>query len=126
MADMSWMSALWASGGGSGSGGTSNYNELANQPVTNVIGTGVVISALSTGVYNIDGSWKMTEDDIERTSYNDDLFYVLNDGAMVKLTRISAGEIQTMNVPVGGTAADIVTDEVATAEEVMNQLVAEF
>lgn len=126
MADMSWMSALWASGSGSGSGGASNYNELTNQPVTNVIGTGVVISALSTGVYNIDGSWKMTEDDIERTSYNDDLFYVLNDGAMVKLTRISAGEIQTMNVPVGGTAADIVTDEVATAEEVMNQLVAEF
>ena len=67
MADLSWISALTNQGGGGGSsGGVSDYDQLKNRPVTNIAGTGTVISALETGVYNIEGTWKLTPDDIER------------------------------------------------------------
>mgnify|MGYP007104360161 CR=1 FL=1 len=110
MADLSWISALTNQGGGGGSsGGVSDYDQLKNRPVTNIAGTGTVISALETGVYNIEGTWKLTPDDIERETLADDLFYVMNNGAESKLTWISAGQIKTYGVPVGGTAADIST-----------------
>lgn len=55
MADLSWISALTNQGGGGGSsGGVSDYDQLKNRPVTNIAGTGTVISALETGVYNIE------------------------------------------------------------------------
>ena len=78
-ADLSWISALTNQGGGGGSsGGVSDYDQLKNRPVTNIAGTGTVISALETGVYNIEGTWKLTPDDIERETLADDLFYVMN------------------------------------------------
>ena len=80
MADLSWISALTNQGGGGGSGGVSDYDQLTNRPVINIAGTGIVISSLATGVYNIEGTWKITDDDVERETLADDLFYVMNDG----------------------------------------------
>lgn len=127
MADLSWTSALTEMGSsGGGSGGVSDYNLLQNRPVVNISGDSVVINALSTGVYNIDGTWKMTPDDAERTTGKDDLFYVFNDGAGSRLTWVSAGQIKTFGVPDGGAAADITESEVATVDDVANQLVGDF
>lgn len=47
---------FWSGGSGGGTGGVSNYDKLSNKPVTNISGSGIVISSLSTGVYNIDGT----------------------------------------------------------------------
>lgn len=105
MADLSWISALINQGGGGGSGGVSDYDQLTNRPVINIAGTGIVISSLATGVYNIEGTWKITDDDVERETLADDLFYVMNDGTESKLTWISAGQIKTYGVPTGGSAA---------------------
>lgn len=104
----------------------SDYDQLKNRPVTNIAGTGTVISALETGVYNIEGTWKLTPDDIERETLADDLFYVMNNGAESKLTWISAGQIKTYGVPVGGTAADITEGSIATTEEVVRNMVGVF
>lgn len=125
MADLNWASAL-ANFGGGGSGGVSDYNLLQNRPVINIAGTGVVISELTTGVYNIDGTWKMTADDEERATNKDDLFYVFNDESGSRLTWVSAGKIKTFGVPSGGTAEDVTESETATVEEVANQLVGQF
>ena len=101
MADLSWISALINQGGGGGSGGVSDYDQLTNRPVINIAGTGIVISSLATGVYNIEGTWKITDDDVERETLADDLFYVMNNGTESKLTWISAGQIKTYGVPTG-------------------------
>lgn len=126
MADLSWISALTNQGGGGGSGCVSDYDQLTNQPVINIAGTGIVISSLATGVYNIEGTWKITNDDVERETLADDLFYVMNDGTESKLTWISAGQIKTYGVPAGGSAADIKEDAIATAEEVVRDMVGTF
>ena len=126
MADLSFFPGGKDNSGGGGSGGTTDYNELRNRPVTNINGKGVVVSSLSTGVYNIKGTWKMTEDDTERDTLDDDLFYVLHSDDGTKLTRISAGEIKTFRVPAGGSATDVVVDEMATAGGISTQLVGEF
>lgn len=126
MADLSFFPGGKDNSGGGGSGGTTDYNELRNRPVTNINGKGVVVSSLSTGVYNIKGTWKMTEDDTERDTLDDDLFYVLQADNETKLTRISAGEIKTFRVPAGGGASDVVVDEMATAGGISTQLVGEF
>ena len=123
MADLSFIPALSKQGG---AGGISDYNQLENRPVTNINGAGVVISKLKTGVYNIEGTWKLTEDDVERETLADDLFYVLNDGADTKLTWVSAGHIKTYGVPEGGTAQDITEGAVATADEVIQNLIGSF
>ena len=86
----------------------------------------IVISSLATGVYNIEGTWKITDDDVERETLADDLFYVMNDGTESKLTWISAGQIKTYGVPTGGSAADIKEDTIATAEEVVRKMVGTF
>ena len=43
-----------------------------------------------------------------------------------KLTWISAGQIKTYGVPVGGTAADITEGSIATTEEVVRDMVGVF
>jgi hypothetical protein len=113
------------SGGGGGSG-TTNYNDLTNRPVTNLAGSGIVISGLSTGVYNIDGTWKMTADDAERTTEKDDLFYVKNDASGSHLTWVTAGKIYTFSVVAGGTAADIEEGELASTDDITDALVGNF
>ncbi len=114
-----------ASGGGGG-GGVTDYNMLQNRPVINIAGNGVVISALTTGVYNIDGTWKMTPDDDERSTGKDDLFYIFNDDSGSRLTWVSAGKIVTFGIPSGGTAEDITESKTATVAEVAEQLVGDF
>lgn len=117
---------FWSGGSGGGTGGVSNYDQLSNKPVTNISGSGIVISSLSTGVYNIDGTWKITPDDDERETLKDDLFYVKNDGNNVKLTWISAGLIKTYSVPSNGSRDDIVEDSVATSSAVIADMIGSF
>ncbi len=117
---------FWSGGSGGGTGGGSNYDKLSNKPVTNISGSGIVISSLSTGVYNIDGTWKITPDDDERETLKDDLFYVKNDGDNVKLTWISAGLIKTYGVPSDGGKDDIVEDSVATSSAVIADMIGSF
>jgi hypothetical protein len=117
---------FWSGGSGGGTGGVSNYDKLSNKPVTNISGSGIVISSLSTGVYNIDGTWKITPDDDERETLKDDLFYVKNDGDNVKLTWISAGLIKTYGVPSDGGKDDIVEDSVATSSAVIADMIGSF
>lgn len=117
---------FWSGGSGGGTGGVSNYDKLSNKPVTNISGSGIVISSLSTGVYNIDGTWKITPDDDERETLKDDLFYVKNDGDNVKLTWISAGLIKTYGVPSDGGKDDIVEDSVATSSVVIADMIGSF
>ena len=126
MSDLSWSLALSKSIGGSQTGGVSDYDQLENRPLTNLEGSGVVIAGLDTGVYNIDGTWKMTADDDERETLKDDLFYVSNDGAEVKLTWVRAGKIKTFTVPVGGTKDDIREDSLATTGELVKDMVGQF
>ena len=117
---------FWSGGSGGGTGGVSNYDQLSNKPVTNISGSGIVISSLSTGVYNIDGTWKITPDDDERETLKDDLFYVKNDGENVKLTWISACLIKTYGVSADGSKDDIVEDSVATSSAVMADMIGSF
>lgn len=117
---------FWSGGSGGGTGGVSNYDKLSNKPVTNISGSGIVISSLSTGVYNIDGTWKITPDDDERETLKDDLFYVKNDGDNVKLTWIGAGLIKTYGVPSDGGKDDIVEDSVATSSAVIADMIGSF
>lgn len=117
---------FWSGGSGGGTGGVSNYDKLSNKPVTNISGSGIVISSLSTGIYNIDGTWKITPDDDERETLKDDLFYVKNDGDNVKLTWISAGLIKTYGVPSDGGKDDIVEDSVATSSAVIADMIGSF
>lgn len=117
---------FWSGGSGGGTGGVSDYDKLSNKPVTNISGSGIVISSLSTGVYNIDGTWKITPDDDERETLKDDLFYVKNDGDNVKLTWISAGLIKTYGVPSDGGKDDIVEDSVATSSAVIADMIGSF
>ena len=117
---------FWSGCSGGGTGGVSNYDQLSNKPVTNISGSGLVISSLSTGVYNIDGTWKITPDDDERETLKDDLFYVKNDGDNVKLTWISAGLIKTYGVPSDGGKDDIVEDSVATSSAVIADMIGSF
>ena len=74
MADIPFFGGVATSGGGSG--GTTNYDMLINKPVINVSGDPVVICDLETGVYNIEGTWSITSDDVKRETLKDDLFYV--------------------------------------------------
>lgn len=63
---------------------------------------------------------------MERETLADDLFYVMNDRTESKLTWISAGQIKTYGVPTGGSAADIKENAIATAEEVVREMVGTF
>lgn len=117
MADMPFFGGVVSTG--SGSGGTLNYDALTNRPVVNLTGSPVVISELETGVYNIDGTWKLTADDTERETSKDDLFFVSNDDSGCRLTWITAGEIRTYHVPVDGTSDDITESIVESTDEVI-------
>jgi hypothetical protein len=69
-------------GGGSGSGeGTSNYNELSNKPITNLVGiTAINLSSLTVGLYNIRGKYIFnTEDKEEKTFPSSVLVQILLD-----------------------------------------------
>jgi hypothetical protein len=51
---------------GTGEGGTSNYNDLTNKPITNLTGlTPINLSALTVGLYSIRGKYIFNADDSE-------------------------------------------------------------
>ena len=99
-------------GGGSGVGGVTSYDQLTNRPIQNVSGSPVVVSRLPSGVYNIDGTWVITADESPRDTRKDDMFYVLNENGVCKLTWITAGDIFTYSSQIDGNASSIVEDKV--------------
>lgn len=113
-------------GGSSGGGGTTDYDALSNRPVINLTGNNTVITKLKTGVYNIKKSFKITEDDEERISNDDDLFYIHNDGATCQMIWVSASGITKVSVPITGTAADIGIDTFSTGGSIKWDLIGEF
>lgn len=122
MADMSWKDALALSaGGGTGGGsGVTSYDQLTDRPIQNVSGSPVVISKLPSGVYNVSGTWAITDDDKPKVTHKDDLFYVLNDDEGCKLTWITAGQIFTYSAPVSASASGIVEDRVTKESDCEN------
>lgn len=124
MTDLSWINAvvsLGSGGGGTGGDGVTDYNLLNNKPVTNISGSPVIINSLSTGIYNIDGTWAITPDDKPRETRKDDMFYVLNENGVCKLTWISAGEIYTYSSDNNGSADSIVEDRVTKESDAKGQ-----
>lgn len=63
------MSSFYGNGGwasGSGGSGTTNYNDLTNQPISNLTGTEsspITLSELDYGIYLIKGSYRYNADD---------------------------------------------------------------
>lgn len=108
-------------GGGGSGGGVTSYDALTNKPVINLTGSPVIISSLATGVYNIDGTWAITDGDTPRNTRKDDMFYVLNEDGVCKLTWITAGEIYTYSSQSGGGADSIVEDRIAKESDCKNQ-----
>lgn len=123
MADMSWMDALvLTSGSGSSGGGAgvTSYDQLTNRPIQNVSGNPVIISKLPSGVYNIDGTWTITADGNPQTTHKDDMFYVLNEDGVCKMTWITAGEIYTYSSQSDGNASSVVEDRVTKESDCKN------
>lgn len=127
MEDISFFGGGGSSGGGSG---TTNYNELTNKPVRNISGAPVVISTLTTGVYNVSGTWIMTDGAEVFETLEDDLFYVTKTATSCKLTRVSADGVYSANYILGDSPEKVEYDTVATVNEatteVMNNLWGEF
>ena len=117
--------SFWgSSGGSSGEGGTHNYNELINKPVQNIIGSPVILSSLTTGIYNVSGTWAILDDSEVFDTPDDDLFYVTNDSEHgCKVTRISANGVYIITCPLGGIASDIIYDTVATVSGVTGEVI---
>lgn len=125
MADLSFIPGL-VGGGCTGDNSAYDYNNLKNRPVSNINGTGIVIYDLESGVYNIDGTWKLTDDDVERETLSDDLFYVLNNGNERKLTYVSAGHITKYIIPKDGMIINVKQEEMATVDDVIKNLIGHF
>lgn len=70
-------------GSGSGEGGTTNYNELSNKPITNLTGlTAINLSSLELGLYNIRGNYIYSSSDTEtKTLTSPRLLQILLDNA---------------------------------------------
>lgn len=122
MADISFWGNSWVGTGGNGS---SDYNKLINKPVQNISisGSPVILSSLTTGIYNISGTWAILNNSEVFDTPDDDLFYVTNNAEHgCKVTRVSASGVYVITCPFGGTASDIVYDTVATATEVAEEV----
>ena len=69
-------------GAGNGSGGTSDYNDLQNVPVKNLVGAEsnpIILSQLQEGNYILTGFYKFTETDSEINRINRTEISVAND-----------------------------------------------
>ena len=128
MADLSFYRNLVQETGGSSGGGTvtSNYDDLENKPVTNLDGGDVVLATLESGVYNIKGGFKPTEDSELIESNDDDLFYVISDGETVSVTWITGKGFKMLTIPVEGTKDEVVVQSTLTDGDVTDQLIGEF
>lgn len=62
------------------SGGTTNYNELENRPITNLTGIlPVDFSSLDVGVYNVTGNYKYSAEDDTHTWSEPNMVYIFKD-----------------------------------------------
>lgn len=104
MGDMSWFRSLASCALGT------SYDDLQNAPISNIEGDGVIVGQLTTGVYSISGTWKLTEDDRERQTPDDDLFYILNGENGTRVTWVSSVGMQTIYVPKGASITDVVVE----------------
>ena len=89
------MTSFYGRGGGSGSGGsgTSNYNELGNKPITNLVGlTAINLSTLTLGLYNIRGNYIFNAEDSDVKSFASNTF------VQVLLDSISSDKIVTYDI----------------------------
>ena len=121
MADLSLKDALILTCGGSSGGGTvTNYDQLTNRPIQNVSGNPVIISKLPSGVYNIDGTWSITLESEQHATHKDDMFYVLNENGMCKMTWITAGEIYTYSSEIDDNKSSVVEDRVTKESDCKN------
>ena len=63
------MGSFYGGGGNSGGGsGVSNYNELSNKPITGIVGREdlpINLSTLMVGLYNLNGYYKFSANDVE-------------------------------------------------------------
>lgn len=116
----SFIPALINISGGDSGGGITNYDQLSNRPVQNISGNPVVINTLPSGVYNIEGSWVITADGNPRATYKDDMFYVLNENGVCKMTWITAGEIYTYSSANSGDASSVEEDRIAKESDCKN------
>lgn len=77
------MSSFYGNGvivSGSGGGGTTNYNELDNKPITNLTGIlPIDFSLLEIGVYNVKGNYKYSSDEETHTWLNSNIVQVFED-----------------------------------------------
>lgn len=79
---MSSFYGCYGGSSGSGSGGVSDYNQLSNTPIKNLIGTEnspVDLSALSYGRYNVAGSYMYNSNGEVITLTEQRVFSVYND-----------------------------------------------
>lgn len=93
---------------GSGGSGVSDYNQLSNTPIKNLIGTEnspVDLSALSYGRYNIAGSYVITSDSEVITLDDQRVFSVYNDSVtgdkVIYYDIIKNGELVHMYITYG-------------------------
>lgn len=92
----------------SGGGGVSDYNQLSNTPIKNLIGTEnspVDLSALSYGRYNIAGSYVIASDSEVITLDDQRVFSVYNDSVtgdkVIYYDIIKNGEVVHMYITYG-------------------------
>lgn len=77
----------------SGGSGTSNYNELSNKPIANLVGlTAINFSTLTVGLYNIRGNYIFNKEDGEIKSFPSPVF------VKVLLDTVSGDKIVTYDV----------------------------
>lgn len=107
---------------GGGGGGTGNYNDLTNKPITN-LASGAVMTALNTGIYKVAvGTWKMTADDSAREARGDELFYVYKNSTAgtTSVTQVTDSKVSLFTVPTSGTAASISTKTLLAYEDLVS------
>jgi len=87
--------SFYGRGGGASSGGsgTSNYNELSNKPITNLVGlTAINLSSLTVGLYNIRGNYIFNAEDGEVKNFPSPTF------VKVLLDTVSGDKIITYDI----------------------------
>ena len=105
-----------------GGGGTGDYDDLTNKPITN-LATGAIMTAQDTGIYKVAaGTWKMTADDSARDALGDDLFYVYKNttAGTTSVTHVRDSKVELFTVPTSGSATSIVSKTLLAYEDLVS------
>lgn len=87
------MTSFYGRGSGTGTSGTSNYNELTNKPITNLTGlTAINLSTLTIGLYNIRGNYIYNAEDTEVKNFTSPTF------VKIMLDAITGDKIVTFDI----------------------------